>query len=178
MGSRAKRHHNLRVISKDPMTEWGLYVLALLILIGVSIKLRLFESIWKDQTHLSLIILIVFAVAFVKNFLDVRFIRRELNLANSQTGGIKALIGTENVNGSFGRFLAEEEPSLLARHVSALYDIAQRTPNVSQDNLIVLLQAKLKSRLRIVDFASSILVTLGLIGTILGLIIAAGGVLV
>ncbi len=81
----------------------------------------------------------------------------------------------ENVD-SFEYFLAEteNEPSLLRSHVESLYSMAWSHTQVSQDKLIQILQVRLRSRNRVNDLFASILTTLGLIGTIVGLVVMMG----
>ena len=96
------------------------------------------------------------------------FIARQRRLTNQQ---IEQLRETNNIF----VFLQNSEPSLFRDHIDNLHEIFRRDYNISQDNLVTLLQARLLSKTKVVDFASSILVTLGLVGTIIGLIQSAGG---
>lgn len=104
------------------------------------------------------------AIMIYKGFQDVVFFDRETKLASEQ---VKIL---ETVH-SFEAFLGQAKPSVFRNHIANLFEIAYTHPDVSQDNLIELLHFRLLSRNRVVELFSSILVTLGLIGTIVGLMI-------
>lgn len=158
------------------MLEWSFYVLGLGLLVTAVAGTFILKAVKTDieqagtlqGTYISLIILVIFIFAVVKNFFDMRFINRQMKLTNAQ---IDQLRQTNNIY----NFLTSSEPSLFRDHIDNLHEIFRRDFNISQDNLITLLQARLLSRTRIVDFCSSILVTLGLVGTIIGLIRSAGG---
>ena len=104
----------------------------------------------------------------IKNFLDIRFVHRQARLTDKQ---IDMLRQTNNIY----IFLQNSEPSLFRDHIDNLHEIFRRDVNISQDNLVTLLQSRLLAKTRVVEFCSSILVTLGLVGTIIGLIQSAGG---
>ncbi|MDF1837511.1 MAG: MotA/TolQ/ExbB proton channel family protein [Planctomycetota bacterium] len=103
-------------------------------------------------------------IMIVKGYGDVRFFDRETKLASSQVSVL------ENVH-SFEEFLAGTKPSMFRSHIANLYEIAYTFPEVSQDNLIELMHSRLMARNRVVALFASVLVTLGLVGTILGLMI-------
>ncbi|MEM1354879.1 MAG: MotA/TolQ/ExbB proton channel family protein [Planctomycetota bacterium] len=161
---------------RRPMLEWTLYVIGLGLLVSAvagtfieqAVRRDLAQAGTREGTYISLIILIIFAFAVFKNFLDMRFINRQTRLTNAQ---IDQLRQTNNIY----TFLTGSEPSLFRDHIDNLHEIFRRDFNISQDNLVTLLQARLLARTRIVDFCSSILVTLGLVGTIIGLIRSADG---
>ncbi len=157
-------HHRTR----RPLIEWWGYVIAIgtavVLLAGPFIQ----EALQTDVSRISLVIFALFLAAVVKNFLDVRFLARQSRLAIVQVAQLRE---TNNI----AKFLAEADDSLLRDHIANLYEVFRRDVNISQDNLVTLLQTRLLSRTRIVDFCSSALVTLGLVGTIIGLIAASGG---
>lgn len=100
----------------------------------------------------------------VKGFFDVRFLHRETQLASEQ---IRVLEVVDN----FDDFLARTEPSIFRKHIDNLHTIAKAHGDISQDNLIEFLHTRLLANNKVVELFSSILITLGLIGTILGLIL-------
>ncbi len=100
----------------------------------------------------------------LKSFLDARQIQRQTDLASSQ---IRILEEVDN----FEDFLNRSSSSIFRSHIENLYIISQAHGEISQDNLIEVLHSRLMARNKIVELFSSILITLGLIGTILGLII-------
>ena len=60
-------------------------------------------------------------------------------------------------------------------HIESLYTIFRGHPEIEQDHLIEILHARLLARNRVVELFASLLLTLGLIGTIVGLIVMMGG---
>jgi len=162
--------------ARRPMLEWCFYAVGLGALVAVVAGSFIVKAVQTDidnaanhrGTYVSIIILALFAFAVVKNFLDVRFINRQARLTDQQ---IAALRQTNNIY----VFLQNSEPSLFRDHIDNLHEIFRRDCTISQDNLVTLLQARLLAKTRVVDFCSSILVTLGLVGTIIGLIQSAGG---
>lgn len=99
-----------------------------------------------------------------KGFFDARFLHRETKLASEQ---IRVLEVVDN----FDDFLAKTRPSIFRKHIENLHTIAQAHGDISQDNLIEFLHTRLVANNKVVELFSSILITLGLIGTILGLIL-------
>lgn len=160
------------------MLEWCFYAIGLGALLALvaggfivqAVQRDLDQAANPDQqgTFVSIIILALFAFAVVKNFFDMRFIHRQSRLTAKQ---IDTLRKTNNIY----VFLQNSEPSLFRDHIDNLHEIFRRDCNISQDNLVTLLQTRLLAKTRLVEFTSSILVTLGLVGTIIGLIQSAGG---
>jgi biopolymer transport protein ExbB/TolQ len=158
---------------RHPLLEWVVYVGIMAVIGGVIAGPVIGPAIGGDlagsaTAWILLVLLGVFLAALIKNLLDMRFLSRQIRLADHQ---IQQLSQTNNIY----VFLRESEPSLLRDHIDNLHEIFRRDVNISQDNLVALLQTRLSTRTRIVDFASSALVTLGLVGTIIGLIQSAGG---
>ena len=103
----------------------------------------------------------------IKSFADARFLQHQTALASQQ---VQILEVVDN----FDDFLARAHPSIFRHHIQNLHTIAQSQTMVSQDNLIELLHGRLAARNKIVELFASVLITLGLIGTILGLILMMG----
>ncbi len=100
----------------------------------------------------------------IKGFFDARFLQKQTDLASSQ---IRLLEQVDN----FDDFLSRSHPSMFRTHIENLFTISKSHADVSQDNLIELLHTRLLARNKVVELFASILITLGLIGTILGLIL-------
>lgn len=154
--------------ARRPMAEWWSYFVAMALAVGLLAGPMIGQALEADVSHISAVILVIFIAAVVKNYRDIRFLAVQAKLANEQVAQLRK---TNNI----ARFLAEAEPSLLRDHIANLYEVFRRDVNISQDNLVTLMQTRLLSRTRIVEFCSSALVTLGLVGTIIGLIQASGG---
>lgn len=110
---------------------------------------------------------ILFGFAFgtlYMSFKDARFIDRETGLATQQ---VELLLRTDDV----AEFLALAEKSIFRTHIDSLYRIFLIDQEISQDNLIEILHTRLLARNKIVELLSGVLITLGLIGTVVGLIL-------
>lgn len=98
----------------------------------------------------------------IKGFYDAKFLDTEMKLASQQ---VKIL---EEVD-DFDAFLERAPTSVFKSHIDNLYTISLSHPEVSQDNLIEILHSRLLAKNKVVELFASVLITLGLIGTILGL---------
>lgn len=158
------------------MLEWCFYAIGLGVLVSIVAGSFIVQAVENDLqqaenqrgTYVSIIILTLFAFAVVKNFFDIKFIHRQARLTDKQIGKLRE-------SNNIYVFLQNSEPSLFRDHIDNLHEIFRRDYNISQDNLVTLLQSRLLAKTRVVEFCSSILVTLGLVGTIIGLIQSAGG---
>lgn len=155
-----------RLGSGSGLRRWVAWLVILLgVSAGITVAFLLSAQIKGliDWTMYAVIILLGLGL-IVKGYGDARFLQRESDLASSQ---IRVLETVDN----FDDFLAQTSPSLFRSHIQNLYTIAKAHADISQDNLIELLHSRLIAKNKVVELFSSILITLGLIGTILGLII-------
>jgi len=102
-----------------------------------------------------------------KSFADARFLQNQSDLASHQVGVLEVVDNFED-------FLKQTAPSIFRKHIDNLHIISMSQSDISQDNLIELLHSRLAARNKIVELFASVLITLGLIGTILGLILMMG----
>jgi len=154
--------------SLRPIHEWFLYVGILCLLLSMVLGPLMVIALKSDNSGISIIILVIFLGALGKSFWNIRYLDKQIHLANEQIshlGEIKNIL----------HFLQSTERSLLREHVSNLFTIFKRDVSIQQDNLVSLLQMRLLSQTKLVGFCSNILVTLGLVGTIVGLISSASG---
>ena len=121
-----------------------------------------------DGSGVCAVIALIFIAAIVKNFLDILYIRREIKASNEQ---ITELLELRRVDA----FVAKNRTGLLAEHIHNLYQMSLRDDAVNQESLIILLQNKLTARLAMTGVLGGLLVTLGLVGTIVGLINSVSG---
>lgn len=115
-----------------------------------------------------LVMLGMFGWAISKSWSDVNFLHRETVRASEQ---VDQLLEFNDI----ATFLLQARRSLFRSHINALHEIFLASPEISQDNLVEILHSRLLARNRVVDLFGSILITLGLIGTIIGLIGMMGG---
>lgn len=119
------------------------------------------------------IIVVPGAFAIWYSFSEAKFIAEQTRIASKQ---VELLVQLNDVQS----FLDQAQPSIFRSHIESLFRIFQMSSDISQDNLIEILRARLLSRNSLIEISASILVTLGLIGTIAGLIVMAnslGGIL-
>ena len=158
----------IQSLSRSPLKEW-LIVFAIFGGITLFFCGRLFvEAVRTDSTGLSLVICIVFLLTLVKNFFDAKYLNDQVRLADSQ---IESLVESNDLIA----LLRSGKRGLFKDHIHNLYEMGKRDTELSQDNLISIVQSKVFSRIRIMENAASILVTVGLIGTIVGLIASVAG---
>ena len=168
LSNEKSRVSSLNKKTKNPLLEWMLFVVILGLLLLILAGSFFATALMSDKSGISFVIVSIFVIVLIKNFTDIRYLGKQIGLANSQ---IKQLQEVNNIR----KFLKSSEGSLLRDHIVNLYEIFKRDISISQDNLISLMQARLLSRTKITDFCSCLLVTLGLVGTIIGLITSAGG---
>lgn len=154
--------------ASNPLASWLLHAGGLTVLVGLSMGALIAQALKSDQTGFSLMLVLIFGAALARGLADVLYINRETSLLNDQ---IHKLVASPQI----AQFLVRVRASLFRDHVRNLYEIARRDQQVSQDNLVVLIQSRIASRTRLVELASGLLVTLGFIGTVLGLIASVGG---
>lgn len=105
------------------------------------------------------------AFSVVLSYRTARFIDTETKLASKQ---LESLEKKRNID----EFLKNDDTeSCFKNHVISLHKIAQSGNEVDQDNLIEILLSRLQAQNRLVSLYGNLLTTLGLIGTIVGLII-------
>ncbi|MEM1354021.1 MAG: MotA/TolQ/ExbB proton channel family protein [Planctomycetota bacterium] len=109
-----------------------------------------------------------FLVTLVRSFMDVSFLDKETKLASEQ---VQQLAQINDV----GQFIQTAKPSLFRNHIASLYTIFKSHPEIQQDSLVEVTHARLIARNKLVELFASVLVTLGLIGTIIGLIDSTAG---
>ncbi len=119
-----------------------------------------------DRSPTTLAIMAVFSLGVFANGINTRFVLRQLSFASN---GVKKIR-----SGSTQQVAAN---GLLGLHIERLYDTfgEQSTDSVDQSTSLNAIRNQLIRREWIVRTASSLLLTLGLIGTVLGLTKSLGG---
>ncbi len=112
------------------------------------------------------IIVVPGVLAVWYSFHEARFIAEQTQLASQQAELLQQLNDVQ-------AFLDQAQPSIFRTHIESLFRIFQVSSDISQDSLIEILQARLLARNSLIEISASVLVTIGLIGTIVGLIVMA-----
>ncbi|HMO26390.1 MAG TPA: MotA/TolQ/ExbB proton channel family protein [Tepidisphaeraceae bacterium] len=151
------------------LTQWQLWFFTCMIGGGIMMVLYWRFGVvapWAD--YMTIVIVTLFLGSVYKSYGDIRFLDRETRLASEQVNQLA------NVN-DVEQFLRSSKPCVFRNHIASLHTILLGNPTVEQSNLIEITHARLNARNRVVELLASILITLGLIGTIIGLLLSIGG---
>lgn len=160
---------NTSIGSLGGKTEWLIWCAAMMSCIaGVLFLFKFTSDPTRSGDLMMLLIAGLFIASLVKSFRDISFLDRETKLASHQVDQL------QQVN-DIAQFLQSAQPSVFRVHIHSLHSIFLSHSEISQDKVLDIAHARLIARNRVVDLLASILITLGLIGTILGLLIAVGG---
>ncbi len=119
----------------------------------------------------DLVVLLILGLSLAtlyKSYCDISWLDRQTQLASEQVGQLQRI-------NDIAQFLKASEGSIFRSHIAALHTIFLSHSTISQDTVLEIAHARLRARNKVVDLLASILITLGLIGTILGLLIAVSG---
>lgn len=145
--------------------KWLILLLGacLIIFLGYLIKQKTGDTLYLNIGVYGVIIALGIITIYI-SYRDAHFIDIQTKVASEQ---VKLLTELNDV----AEFLNKAEQSVFKMHIASLYQIFLNSSDINQDNLIEILHSRLLARNRIVELFSSILITLGLIGTIVGLIL-------
>jgi len=161
--------------------EWKQWTVLLFVMMGVLVAAFVFESA-HPQALENLAERLLYAVLFAlagfslhANYRDAKRIDLEIRLASRDA---KRLVECNDI----GLFLDQTQPrpgqaestSYFRSHIEALYKIYFVSSQISQDNLIEILHSRLLAKNKRIELQAGVLVTLGLIGTIIGLLMMMG----
>ncbi|TWU25077.1 hypothetical protein Pla52o_13740 [Novipirellula galeiformis] len=167
LADEARRARDLQ-LDRDPLREWIIYSVVIGLLLVFAAGRHLFNAIVTDTSGLCVVIFALFIFGVVLNFRAVKGLRSEFVCAAFLVKKLKSPRG-------FGEIVKAPPAGVFHQHIQDLVRIARHDPNVSQDSLMTLLYSKMMARAKIVDTLSGVLVSLGLIGTIVGLIVMTNG---
>ena len=145
-----------------PIFNWVAYIIIFIILILV-LDFNISDIVKNDNSNISIIIITFFIAMLVISFINTVKINFELAGAYEHFYHFKFQKSNKKV--------AFE--CLFTKHVEKIKSMSKG--KVSQSNLIEILNANLSRNNRIVDLFSTIMITLGFVGTLLGLVVAIGG---
>jgi MotA/TolQ/ExbB proton channel family len=109
----------------------------------------------------------IFVVAGVKSFYEAKAIERERQLAKVQVEDLQR-VDIDNISDFLKK--ASKMQGVFFEHIQHLHAISTKHHQINQDGLIEVMQARLQARNRTVEVWAGILVTVGLLGTIVGLV--------
>jgi len=153
--------------ARSAFVEWTIWFFILLPTLGSMSGSLIFGGTFLGVTteNITYSIIIIFAsVTIFKSLLDSIYLSKETRLASKQ---VAELAHYNDIQ----KFIESSESSVFTNHINSLFIIFRENDELSQDTLITILHDKLLARNRVSELFSSILITLGLIGTIMGLII-------
>lgn len=155
-------------LNRDPFLEWFVYAALVGVVIGVVAGRHLVGALVSDSSGMTLVIVGLFVVGLVLNLMGVR------NLRNEYVCAAVCLDTMRKPNG-IKELLELPSAGVFHQHLKDLASIAKHDRNVAQDGLVSLLYSRLMAKSRMVEVLSGVLVTLGLIGTVVGLISMTAG---
>lgn len=155
-------------LDRDPLREWLIYAGIIGTLLAVAAGLHLARAVASDRSGLCIVIIGLFVLGVAVNFRCIKSLRNEFVCAAFLVRKLKA-------QGGFSEIVNSAPAGVFHQHIQDLAKIAKHDPNVSQDSLVTLLYSKMMARAKIVEILSGVLVSLGLIGTIVGLISMTSG---
>lgn len=167
MAEQAKQARNLQ-LDRDPLREWLVYAAVIGVLVTAAAGIHFVRAVLTDTSGLCLLIIGLFLLGIAINFRSVRSLRNEFVCAAFIMKQLQTATGLSDV-------ISSPAAGVFHQHIQDLVRIAKHDPNVSQDSLITLLFSRLMARSKIVDVLSGVLVSLGLIGTVVGLITMTNG---
>lgn len=167
LADEVKREKELQ-LDRDPLREWMVYVAIIGVLLVLAAGVHLVRAVTSDRSGLCIMIFGLFGLGLVQNYRAIKGLRSEFVCAAFLVKKLKTSSG-------FSEVVQSNAAGVFHQHIQDLVKIARHDPNVSQDSLITLLYSRMMSRSKIVDVLSGVLVSLGLIGTIVGLISMTNG---
>ncbi len=155
-------------LDRDPFREWSIYAAVLLTLMIVFAGKYMVAALSNDSSYLTYVIFGLFLVGLFANLRGVLRLRTEYVCAAVCMIELKKL-------GGLLRVTQGPTAGILQQHIKDLDAIARYDDKFSQDSLITLLYSRMMAKSKMVEILSGVLVTLGLIGTIVGLISMTDG---
>lgn|GEM_PF-3158394 len=155
-------------LDRDPLKEWLTYVSIAAVLLVFAAGKYIVSALIYDTSYLCIVIFALFCLGLLINLRGVLRLRSEYVCAAVCMNNLKK-------DGGMKQVTASTPAGIFHQHVIDLFNIAKYDDNFTQDSLITLLYSRMMSQSKIVDILSGVLVSLGLIGTIVGLISMTDG---
>lgn len=150
-------------LTRDPLKEWIVYLAIMTVLMAIAAGRYLIAAVAQDSSYLCVVIIALFFIGLFLNFSGVMRLRNEYVCAAVCMGNLYKPNGLMQVTKG-------PAAGVLHQHIMDLAAISRHDENFTQDSLVTLLYSRMMARSKIVEILGAVLVTLGLIGTIVGLI--------
>lgn len=167
VAARAKKDRKLS-LNRDPFAEWLIYAGLLSVVLALVAGRHLYSAVVTDSSGMTIVIVTLFIIGLVLNLRGIRNLRSEYVCAAVCLETMKKPLGLKEL-------LELPSAGVFHQHLQDLASIAKHDKNLSQDGLVSLLYSRLMAKSRMVEVLSGVLVTLGLIGTVVGLISMTSG---
>lgn len=155
--------------SRRARREWLIWAALFLAVAVAGVPLFFFGDLQANSKILTIVFYAlqgaIFIGALARSFLEIRSIDRELGWAKQNVAILSRVDGVQDFLDS-----AEAKEGAFLNHIKHLHTISRRHHQIEQDALIEVMQSRLQAKNRTVEVWSGILVTVGLLGTIVGLI--------
>lgn len=152
------------ISESSSLTEWRAWF-AMLLALCLGIAIASTFGLVDYAIYAAMAALIAFA--FYSSYRDVRSLDAEVKAASRQ---MQRLVELDDIEAFLEETRQNRDFSYLRSHINALYQIFLVSSEIHQDTLVEVLNSRLLARNRKVELHSSVLITVGLIGTIVGLI--------
>ncbi len=155
-------------LDHDPLREWLIYVGIMVVFLIFASGKYMVSAVMNDSSYLCIVIFVLFGIGLLINFRGIMRLRNEYVCAAVCMINLKKLNGLKTV-------ARGPAAGILQQHVMDLSKIARYDESFTQDSLITLLYSRMMAKSKMVDILGGVLVTLGLVGTIVGLIAMTDG---
>lgn len=145
-------------LNQDPLIVWMAFTFAITIIIGLTLLKPFITGLSTDTSHISLVIVASFFLSFSYSYFVAKGLKNEWTGINRLTSG--------ELPSSFG---SDAESLAMAIRSNA------NRASLNVRDLVDSYFSRHEVPLRTISVLSSLMVTMGLIGTILGLIVSVGG---
>ncbi len=155
-------------LDRDPVREWLFYVGVIGLFLIFAAGEYMSQALVTDKSYFCAVIYALFGLAFLINMRGMFRLRYEYVWAASCMRVLAAEHGMSR--------LSENRPvGVFHRHVMDLQQMSKAGDDFSQDSLVTLIYSRMMAESKVVEVLAGVLVSLGLIGTIVGLIDMTGG---
>lgn len=138
-----------------------------ILLIGLTLAVAVAATFDKADWGIYLTMTVLTLFAFWSSYKDVSALDREIKSASRQ---MQQLVEDDDIELFLEKTEKARDHSYFRTHIASLHKIYTVSSEISQDTLVEILNSKLQAKNKKVELHASILITIGLIGTIVGLI--------